>query len=298
MQTSFLKQENHQKDFAQEFRDLYASQSFSEEVFQKFQKIIYQYYHDNKRIFTWRENITPYRIVVSEIMLQQTQTDRVAKKFDIFIQKFPTFQDLASASFEQVLRYWKGLGYNRRALNLHKTAQRVVKYFEGQLPDDPEILVELPGIGAATAASICAFAFNKPTIFIETNIRTVFIYFCFQQGQKVHDKDIMPLIQKTLDAQQPREWYYALMDYGVMLKKTVGNLNRQSKHYSKQSKVQGSDRQIRGMILQILLDIPGISQTDLTSKLGKQEQRVNIILDQLCSEGFVEKKEHKLFLNK
>ncbi|MFH0898120.1 MAG: A/G-specific adenine glycosylase [bacterium] len=286
-----------QKLVIQEFRDLFLNQGFSDLVVQKFQEIIYQYYHDHKRFFSWRQDVTPYRVVISEVMLQQTQADRVAKKFDAFVQQFPTFQYLAYASFDHVLRYWKGLGYNRRALNIQKIAHRVIQDFKGRLPDDVGILATFPGIGKATAASICAFAFDRPTIFIETNIRTVFIYFFFEQAACIYDKDILPLVEKTLDKQQPRKWYYALMDYGVMLKKAVGNLSRLSKHYTRQSKFQGSDRQIRGMILQVLLDTPGIDQNELFKKVGKEEKRVCKILEQLCSEKFVITKDNQVFLS-
>ena len=251
-----------------------------------FQAIIQHYHTHKRRSFPWRDDISPYRVVVSEIMLQQTQTDRVLPKFNLFVEQFPDFQALADAPFHDVLRFWKGLGYNRRAMALQKIAQIVVADHGGMLPQEPEILETFPGIGKATARSIAAFAFNLPTTFIETNIRTVFIYFFFKNRTDVHDKELEPLILKTVDNKSPREWYYALMDYGVMLKKTVGNVSRLSSHYTKQSKFQGSDRQIRGMILQILLDHPGIEQTQLIAMLDKNEQRVSKILHDLCVEGF------------
>lgn len=252
-----------------------------------FQATIKEYYANNRRSFPWREHISPYHVVVSEIMLQQTQTDRVVQKFISFVEQFPDFESLAFAPFHDVLRFWKGLGYNRRAMALQKIAQIVIADYDGKLPTSPEILETFPGIGKATARSILAFAFNAPTVFIETNIRTVFIYFFFKDRTAVHDKELMPLIAKTVDQDNAREWYYALMDYGVMLKKTVGNLCRMSSHYTKQSKFQGSDRQIRGMILQVLLDQPGIAQASLAALLEKEEQRVDKILNDLCTEGFV-----------
>lgn len=281
-----------QKDrqLQQELQQVYAEEGFSEKVIMLFREIIYHYYHARGRSFSWREEISPYRVVVSEIMLQQTQTDRVAKKFDLFVQQFPDFQTLAGASFEEVLRLWKGLGYNRRALALQKIAQKIVTEFDGNLPQCPEVLATFPAIGKATASSILAFSYNQPTIFIETNIRTIFIYFFFKHLREVYDKQIMPLIEATLDHQAPRAWYYALMDYGVMLKKNVGNLNQFSKHYTKQSKFEGSDRQIRGMILQLLLDVPGISTDDLLmhfAGLGKEENRVKILLNDLQQEKLI-----------
>jgi A/G-specific adenine glycosylase len=262
----------------------------SDETLRLFQDIIKHYYMHHKRNFAWRENITPYHVVVSEIMLQQTQTDRVAQKFDTFTKQFPDFLSLAQAPFAEVLRYWKGLGYNRRALFLQKIAQLIESNHAGALPKDPTILEEFPGIGHATARSIIAFAYNIPTTFIETNIRTVFIYFFFRNNLKVHDKEIMTLVEKTVDKIDARQWYYALMDYGVMLKKTVGNLSRLSAHYTKQSTFQGSDRQIRGMILQTLLEQPGIATHHIADTIKKDEARVQKIMNDLCKEGFIKKR--------
>jgi A/G-specific adenine glycosylase len=166
------------------------------------------------------------------------------------------------------------------------------------LPDSVDLLATFPGIGRATASSIIAFAHNKPTAFIETNIRTVFIYFFFKNAVKITDKEIQLLVEETVDHNNPREWYYALMDYGVMLKKTVGNLNRLSAHYHKQSKFQGSDRQIRGQILQVLLDQPGIETAALVLQLGKEEARVLKIIDDLCQESFIQKRDSQLWLAK
>lgn len=291
----------YQKDqeLQQELQRSYAQDGMSQRVITLFREIIYHYYDARKRSFSWREQISPYRVVVSEIMLQQTQTDRVAKKFDLFVQELPDFQALAQAPFEDVLRLWKGLGYNRRALALQKIAQKVLTEHDGHLPRSVEILSTFPAIGKATASSILAFSFNQPTVFIETNIRTIFIYFFFKHLREVHDKQIMPLIEATLDHQAPRAWYYALMDYGVMLKKNVGNLNQFSKHYTKQSKFEGSDRQIRGMILQLLLDIPGIKMDDLLihfTELGKEEKRVKNLLNDLQQEKLIWLSQNQLYL--
>ena len=285
------------KDSVQECRDLYQAQGMSISTIAKFKELVYLYYQNNERKFSWRTKITPYHVVVSEIMLQQTQTHRVADKFDAFITVFPTFAALATAPFEEVLRLWKGLGYNRRALNLQKIALRITLEYDQQLPNDPELLVTLPGIGKATAASICAFAFNKPTVFIETNIRTVFIYLFFSQETNIHDNDIIPLIAQTVDQTNPRDWYYGLMDYGVMLKKTIGNFSRLSKHHTKQSTFKGSDRQIRGLILQALLDTPGITEYLLIVRLNKEENRVLKMLDQLKREGFIQQQGKLLLLS-
>jgi len=283
-----IAQENQQ--LQEQLQLTYIQDGLSDKAISLFRQIIYHYYHARGRSFSWRDEISPYRVVVSEIMLQQTQTDRVSKKFDIFVEQLPNFQALAQASFEDVLRLWKGLGYNRRALALQKIAQKIITEHDGNLPRSVEVLSTFPAIGKATASSILAFSYNQPTVFIETNIRTIFIYFFFKHAREVHDKQIMPLIEATLDRQAPRAWYYALMDYGVMLKKNVGNLNQFSKHYTKQSTFQGSDRQIRGMILQLLLDIPEMKIDDVLmhfAALGKEELRVKKILNDLDKESLI-----------
>lgn len=252
-----------------------------------FQKSIWDYYASNKRSFAWRFVTDPYRIVVSEIMLQQTQTYRVETKYEQFIIEFPNFESLAQASLRDVLAVWQGLGYNRRGKALHELAQNVMHEHEGQLPDDPQILETLPGIGKATAGSICAFAFNKPTIFIETNIRTVYLHFFFPGMQDVHDKELHPIVAATVDIDNPREWYYALMDYGVYLKKLVPNPSRRSSHYTTQSRFEGSDRQIRGMILKYLTEQQTMSLHELVQATKKEPARVEKIIHQLRAEHFI-----------
>ena len=261
---------------------------------QRFQVLITNFYRQYGREFAWRYSPDAYKIVVSEIMLQQTQTDRVKYKFELFIQAFPDFQTLAAAEFSNVLFYWHGLGYNRRALFLHKIAQRVVNDFNGALPDLPEVLVNFGGLGPATAASICAFAFNKPVVFIETNIRTVFIHTFFRDSpDKIPDKALIPLIQATLDQDNPRAWYYALMDYGVALKKLYKNPSRKSAHHTKQSKFEGSERQIRGMILRALTAHKQVNFKELCSLVPREPARIKNNLSDLIKDGLVKK--NKLF---
>ena len=252
----------------------------------RFKKTIKNYYRAHKRDFSWRRTTDPYRIVVSEIMLQQTQTHRVEPKFQNFIKKFPNFKTLAKASVSEVLLVWQGLGYNRRGLYLKKIAEAVVSEYKGKLPSDPVLLMQLPGIGPNTAGSIAAFAFNLPVVFIETNIRRVFIHFFFKDAKNVHDKDILNLVEKTLDRKNSREWYFALMDYGAMLAKTISNPNRQSKHYIIQSKFSGSDRQARGLILKTLLAGPA-GVLALKKITERDAGTLKKILTALKKEGFV-----------
>ncbi len=236
----------------------------------------------------WRRNLTPYRIVVSEIMLQQTQASRVTKKFDSFLNTFPSFEKLARAPLTHVLKEWQGLGYNRRALNLHRLAQEVVSKYKGKLPQTYTELLDLPGIGPNTAGSVLAFAFNIPHPFIETNIRTVFIHFFFASHRgKVHDKKLLPLIEENLDLKNPREWHYALMDYGAMLKRTEINPSRKSSHHGKQSAFKGSNRELRSHILKAIIN-ESLAAQDIVKKFSHQKPQ-NILknIKNLEKEGFI-----------
>jgi A/G-specific adenine glycosylase len=234
------------------------------EKMKKFKKTVWEYYAEHRRTFPWREDISPYRVVVSEIMLQQTQVSRVVPKFESFMRKFPDFETLARAPLRDVLGEWQGLGYNRRGLQLKRLAEMiVVNGGESALPRIKETLMELPGIGPNTAGSIMAFAYNIPQAFIETNIRSVFIHFFFKNPRiKVHDKEILKLVEKSLakknnkNFKNPREWFYALMDYGAYLKSSCPNPSRKSKHHVQQSPFEGSNRQLRALILHSIIEKP------------------------------------------
>ncbi len=259
-----------------------------------FRQKIYRYYRAHGRALPWRTTRNPYHILISEIMLQQTQVDRVIQKYKEFIACFPDFKTLAGAPLRRILQVWQGLGYNRRALYLKKTAEEVAEKFNGRLPRTVEALTGLPGIGRNTACSIAAFAFNQPVVFIETNIRSVFIHFFFNDREEVHDREILPLVETALDAENPRAWYSALMDYGVMLKKTHPNPSRKSAHHQKQSKFEGSNRQMRGMIIKLLTDSPAITEAEIIRRLPASAQNIKNNLQQLHKEGLVKKNGRKL----
>jgi A/G-specific adenine glycosylase len=248
---------------------------------------IWDFYHEQGRSFIWRNDITPYRIVVSEIMLQQTQTSRVSEKFPLFLSKFPDFESLSKATLPEVLLEWQGLGYNRRGKFLHEIAKNVVSEFGGTLPQDPVVLETFPGIGKNTAGSVCAFAFNLPEPFIETNIRRVYIHEFFQDSIEVHDKELMPLIEQTISEENAREWYYALMDYGAYLKTQIPNPNRKSKHYTIQSKFEGSNRQVRSTILAYLLKEKSATVETISKLFPATETRVLENLQALHDEKFI-----------
>lgn len=259
-----------------------------------FQQTVWDFYQVHQRHFPWRHCEDPYVVVVSEVMLQQTQTYRVEPKFNQWILSFPSFEMLAQANLREVLFAWQGLGYNRRGVALHKIAHIVMEHHQGQLPADPLILETFPGIGKATAASICAFAFNMPTIFIETNIRTVFIHSFFNNQTEISDKQLVPLVEQTIDRSNPREWYYALMDYGVHLKKLYKNPSRRSAHHAKQSKFEGSDRQIRGAIVRLLTNAGALKKDDLVREIN--DERVEKIIAQLCDEKMIRFENDNFFI--
>jgi len=253
----------------------------------KFRDKVYDYYRNHGRDLPWRNTSDPYRILVSEIMLQQTQVARVLEKYEEFIHTFPTIDSLARARLRDILKVWQGLGYNRRALALKKAAEVVVGHHDGKIPACIDSLRALPGIGNTTAHAICAFAFNEPTVFIETNIRTAFIYRFFRNSHKVRDREILPLVAQTLDAENPRIWYHALMDYGAALKKKHANPSRSSAHYQKQSPFEGSNRQIRGAILRALVEKPKVYEGELVKAIPFRAEAVMQNLKQLEREGLV-----------
>lgn len=254
----------------------------------RFQNTVYEHYRaQGRNDLPWRGVSDPYRILVSEIMLQQTQVDRVREKFERFVERFPDFVALAGAQLRDVLAAWQGLGYNRRAIALKQAADKVVHEWRGSLPPDPDVLATLPGIGRNTACAILVYAFNQPVVYVETNIRTVFIHHFFEGRDTVPDREILPLVEATLDREHPREWYSALMDYGTMLKKAHGSINPRSAHYRKQSRFEGSNRQARGKILRTLLGSPGCNAAELADRLESPAERVEKNLAKLVEEGLV-----------
>ena len=198
----------------------------------------------------WRNTTDPYRILLSEIMLQQTQVERVIPYYNRFLKRFPTIQTIAEAELKEVLVLWSGLGYNRRAKMLHDAAKKCVQESRGRVPLAYSDLLSLPGVGEYTAKAIRTFAFNELEVFIETNIRTVLIHELFPKSRKVSDAKLVPILEACIaQVKSPREWYAALMDYGSFLKSTYPNPSRKSTHHTKQSKFEGSLRQVRGAIL-------------------------------------------------
>lgn len=256
-----------------------------------FRSSLGEYYQvEGRHDLPWRQpnahgTFDPYHILVSEMMLQQTQVGRVIPKYQEFVERFPDIESLAAAPQSEVMKTWSGLGYNRRAKFLHQSAILIVRQHDGQMPQDLPVLIKLPGVGSNTAGAILAYAFNQPTVFVETNIRTVFIHHFFKDTDgKISEQAIITLVADTLDHEQPREWYWALMDYGTYLKQSVGNLNVQSSSYTRQSRFVGSRRQLRGHVLRLLGE-----RSHNLAELQKSidDERLEAVLSELLNEELI-----------
>lgn len=278
------------------------------EEFREFTERVWGHYREHGRDdLPWRDTTDPYAVLVSEVMLQQTQVARVVPKFAEFLDVFPDVHTLAAAPLDDVIRAWRGLGYNRRALSLRRAAATIVGKHDGRVPDTLEGLVALPGIGHATAAQVLAFAYNVGVPFIETNVRSVYLHEFFRDAEDVPDAALLPLVAATFDHDRPREWFWALMDYGSHLKATVPNPSRRSRHHTRQGRFEGSSRQLRGRLLAVLAEAlgaesgvtlggvasatpvepPGLSAEALTERVAFPTERVTEALAALQAEGFV-----------
>ena len=258
------------------------------------------------RDLPWRRTRDPYAIWISEVMLQQTQVARVDGRWQHWLELFPTVDALAAAGSADVLDEWQGLGYNRRALSLWRAAQEV-SATGGHMPSDEAALRSLPGVGPATAAGIRAFAFDLPGVYLETNVRAVLLHELFPKEDAVSDASLVPIVRATCpkDAgnpeDDPRTWYYALLDYGAHLKATVLNPSRRSRSHARQSRFEGSHRQKRAEVLRILLahradPRGGVDLDTLSVELSRREvatgrSEVDVsdaqaLLAELSREGF------------
>ncbi len=264
---------------------------------------IKKYYKKEERVhLPWRKTKDPYKILVSEIMLQQTQVKRVLPFYAEFTKHFPTAKKLARASLSNVLKQWQGLGYNRRAKFLHQAAKLITDKYKGRFPTEVPEIEQLPGVGHYTARAVAVFAFNQPEVCIETNIRTVFLHHFFNVGHpmsNIGDKEILPLVAEALkkSRMQPRDFYAALMDYGAHLKGQGIKLNSRSKHYTKQSTFEGSARQLRGQIIKLLLQKPQ-TESGLIYQSTRKSKEVRKVLIQLKKEKLISYKNKKFSIAK
>ncbi|MDR1420838.1 MAG: A/G-specific adenine glycosylase [Treponema sp.] len=253
----------------------------------EFRNIIYANYREAGRKFPWRDNTAPWGVMVSEFMLQQTQTERVIPYWKRWMEKWPSPKALNRASLEDALREWSGLGYNRRCRSLKECARYITEKHRGVIPGTPEKLLSFPGIGPYTAGAVACFAYNYPAVFIETNIRSVFLHFFFENRTGVRDGEIFPLLAGTLDRRNPREWYWALMDYGAALKRITVNPGRRSAHYGRQTRFEGSFRQLRGAVIRSLVSSGPADRKDLGGRTGIAAEDLYDVLEILKKEQMV-----------
>lgn len=251
-----------------------------------FRKDVWKYFKVHGRHdLPWRKTKDAYRIMVSEVMLQQTQVPRVAEKYKEFLRAFPTVRSLSRAKLSEVLRVWSGLGYNRRGKYLHDAARIIISDFKADMKK--ATARRLPGMGPYTKAAVRVFAYNEPHNLLETNIRTVYIHHFFADTPIVDDRTILVYAKQAAKGQDPRKWHWALMDYGVHLKKLHKNPSRKSAHYTKQSKFEGSLRQVRGAILKAIHEMKSV-QT-----LPYDKDRKDKALASLERDGLVKKEKGK-----
>ncbi len=264
----------------------------------QFRRIVLSYYRkEGRHTLPWRRSRTPYRVLVSEVMLQQTQVERVIPYFREWMKKYPTVRALADAPLSDVLRSWQGLGYNRRAKMLHDAAKVIMKQHGGKVPRTVEELEALPGVGPYTARAIAAFAYDENVVFIETNLRTAVIHHFFADRSGIPDSEVLAVLEKALPKNSransrvlgSREWYAALMDYGAHLKRSGVRINAKSKGYVKQAAFKGSGREARGAILRAAAAKPTSKAALLKLFPEKRKLQVEEQLEKLVREGLVEK---------
>ena len=292
----------------------------------RFVKDLHQWYTHNKRDLPWRRTKDPYKILISEVMLQQTQVDRVVPKYELFLASFPTVQELASSSPARVIALWQGLGYNRRALNLHKGAKVVAETMHGKYPSRPDRLVEIPGIGPYTAAAVSSFAFNNDSAVVDTNvIRVLARVFIGKKAMKNSPsrKEFDTLARDIMPPGTSRIHNNAIMEFGALVCKSKplcgkcfassycagfqemkkGSLSEKELELlgtpkggfgTVQSRFEGSDRQIRGRIIAVLKESARVSRKELFSmvkdhlRFTPEKGRFETILSRLEKDGMIE----------
>lgn len=257
-----------------------------------FQKMILTWWQSHQRNLPWRRTHDPYRIMVSEVMLQQTQVSRVLPKYKEFLRAFPTVVDLAKATPAHVLRVWKGMGYNRRALYLHHAAKIIVEQYQGQFPVSEQQLSKLPGLGTYTARAILVFAYKQEVPLVDTNIRQIITHFFFDDVRQ-KESVIETVAQQLLPKGKSWEWHQALMDYNAV---AMSKLKTQmSKRKKKTIPFRESNRFFRGRIIDRLREGEVKEQEligECISAYGKTRSFMRGIIASLIKDGLIERTSH------
>jgi A/G-specific adenine glycosylase len=180
------------------------------------------WYRHRRTAYPWRGDRDPYRVLVSEVMLQQTQAQRVVPAFNAFLERFPSVRALAAAPRAEVVRAWGNLGYNRRAVALSEAARAIVQDHGGRIPDDPAVLRVLPGIGPYTASAIAALAYGRPTPALDVNVRRVVARARLgSDPEESRPADVARAAREWLDGTDPADWHQAVMDLGRVVCRPV-----------------------------------------------------------------------------
>ena len=269
------------------------------------------WYDRERRGLAWRDTTDPYEILVSEVMLQQTQVVRVEPAYRAFLNRFPTVAALAAAPLADVLRLWRGLGYNRRAVHLHRAAQGIMTRHGGRIPDDLDALKSLPGVGDYTARAVLAFAFDRPVAPVDTNVARVLSRAV--AGRSLARRAVQELADELVPYGRPRDWSQALMDLGAracasraprcencpirascawrLAPGSPDPAARTAGSPRPQGRFAGSDRFHRGRIVDALragpVDVADLAQA---AGLARDPDRTARLLDRLVADGLVQRR--------
>ena len=252
-----------------------------------FREKIFNFYSQNQRVFPWRETTDRYAVMISEIMLQQTQAERVVPRFEAWLKSFPGISHLAAAPLREVLALWSGLGYNSRALRLHRSASIIMDCYDGVVPSQPELLKKLPGIGAYTSRSIPVFADNLDVAAVDTNIRRIIIHE-FTLPEDISATKLQEVADTLLPLGQSRQWHNALMDYGALM---LTSKKSGIRPLTRQSKFQGSKRWYRGQLIKQLVQSEELFLEEIQEKYADCPWELEEIIHELIQEGLIEHRE-------
>jgi len=255
----------------------------SSALIRRFRRKVLDFYRKRSRDLPFRHTTDPYHITVCEVMLHQTQVDRVLPRYRAWVERWPDWHSLAAADRRQVLAAWSGLGYNRRALYLRDIARIVVHDYGGELPDDYNALCRLPGIGPYTANAILIFVFNRRAVAIDTNVRRVLIHE-LHLSPGISPRHLEEIARLVLPTGEVATWHHALMDYSAMV---LPRRLPSAPARSKQSTFRGSLRQVRGEIVRQLTRKTRVKTTTVAQALHQGEPVVRRAARALEREGMV-----------
>lgn len=265
-------------------------QEIAQNKINNFHSKLFSWFSENKKDYPWRKTTDPYHIMVSEFMLQQTQTSRVVPKYLSFLDKFPTLESLANADNRDVLELWSGLGYNRRAIWLKEASQKILSL--GSFPKDPKELKKIKGIGDYTSRAIIIFAYNENIATVDTNIRRIFIVEGFAT-EETKQKELFEVAEQLLPKNNSREYHSALMDYGNVI---LTSAKTKIKPKTVQGKFEGSDRQYRGRIIKYLTSHLIATKEEILKNCSVPEERIDSILSKLVKDRLIKKEKENFTL--